>query len=96
MRQGDAAGAEDHLRRALDIWRPELGDHWRVHQAVTILAASISIQGRCEEAEPLLVASFEKLLDRKERTRRDAFERVREHFERCGKPQDVARFEAML
>ncbi len=97
IRQGAAAEAEAQLRRLLELWHPELGEHWRIDEGRSILGESVSAQGRCEEAEPLLVDSFERLLgEATDRTRQDAFSRLREHLERCGKAQEAARFEAML
>ena len=97
IRQGEAAQAEGHLRRLLERWRPKLGEHWQIDEGTSLLGASLSVQGRCRQAEELLVGSFERLLGRsKERTQRDALERLREHFERCGKPQEIVRFADML
>ena len=61
--QGQAAEAEASLRRLLEHWGPRFGDHWRLDHGTNILGHSISVQGRCEEAEKLLVQSFERLLD---------------------------------
>ena len=98
IRQGAAAEAEDSVRRLLDHWRPKLGDeHWRIQEGLGVLGESLSGQGRCAEAEELLVDSFEQLLAKaRDRTRQDAFGRLREHLERCGEAQRIARFEAQL
>ncbi len=92
---GKAARAEGDLLRLLEHWRRELGEHWWIDDGVGILGESISAQGRCEEAEPLLVESFEKLLANiHHRVRRTALKRLREHLERCGREQEIAPFEA--
>jgi serine/threonine-protein kinase len=97
IRQGQAAQAEAALRTLLDLWRPRLGDHWRIADARSILGESLSAQGRCAEAEPLMTESFEKILQAaKQSTKQDAFERLRQHFERCGESQKIPAFEAML
>jgi serine/threonine-protein kinase len=96
-RQGAAAEAEAELRRAIDLWRPTLGDHWRLDEGLSVLGESISIQGRCAEAEPLLVDSFERMLGKTiVRAQKGFLERLRDHFERCGQPQEAARYAAML
>ncbi len=97
IRQGAAAEAEANLRPLLEQWGGVLGDHWRIHLGRSILGESLSVQGRCEEAEPLLMASFDRLLERpRERTQRDVFWRLRGHLERCGQPERVAQYEAIL
>ncbi len=97
IRQGAAKEAEQSLRFLMESWRSQFGDHWRMDIARNVLGLSVSAQGRCAEAEPLLVESFERLLKHpRERTQRDAFWRLREHFERCGQPEKVPHFEAML
>lgn len=97
-RRGEADEAEASLRRLLEEWKPKLGaDHWRIDEGLSILGESVSLQGRWTEAEPLVIGSFERLLaTTRERTKSDAFERLREHFERCGKAGEVTRFEKML
>ncbi len=98
IRQGASVEAERRIVFLLQRWGPRLGeDHWRIAQGQSILGESISTQGRCQEAEPLLVESFQQLLTKAEqRHRQDAFDRLRDHLERCGRPQDIARNEAML
>jgi len=92
-----AAEAEDTLRRLLESWRGKLGEGWRGDEAIGILGESVSVQGRCAEAEPLLVGSFEQLLKKaKVWAQQEGLGRLRAHFERCDDPQGTARFEAML
>ena len=96
-RLGAAAEAEAELRRVLDRWRPELADHWRLDEGLSVLGESVSLQGRCAEAEPLLVDSFERMLGKTiVRARKGFLERLRDHFERCGQPREAARYTAML
>ncbi len=95
--QGQAAEAEASLRSLLELWRPRMGDHWRLDQGTNILGHSVSVQDRCDEAEELLVGSFERLLvHNRARAQRAALDRLSEHFERCGKPQATAHYAAML
>ena len=95
---GDPEEAEKRLRRSLAVWRSRLGaDNWRIAQAESLLGESVSVQGRCREAEPFLTESYPVILEgaRGERHKWDAFKRLKEHFERCGRRQEIARYEAM-
>ena len=95
---GDPEQAEGQLRSLLTLWRPRLGeDNWRIAQAESVLGESVSLQGRCQEAEPLVTEGYAVVREhaRGERRKRDAFERLRRHFERCGQPQKIARYESM-
>ncbi len=98
--QGLAAGAQEPIEGLLERWRPVFGeDHWRILKGESVLGESLSLQGRCQEAEPLLVESYRSLVGSaklKHRHKQDAFERLRDHLERCGRHQEIARFEAML
>lgn len=97
IRQGEFQDAEGRIRQLLTIWRPRLGaDHWRIAQGKNVLGESVSLQGRCSEAEPLLTKSFLVLVEHsRQRQKEDALRRLREHFERCGRPEEIERFEAM-
>ncbi|MCB1034239.1 MAG: tetratricopeptide repeat protein, partial [Acidobacteria bacterium] len=94
---GRAEAAEVGLRELLAAWRLRLGDHWRIAEGESILGECLSAQGRCAEAAPLLEGSFERLASRaKDRTRRDAFDRLERHLGRCGGLEELPRFAAML
>ena len=97
-RGGRPGEAEARLREILERWRPKLEDgHLRVVEGEGILGEALSLQGRCDEAEPLLAGSLEGLLGRaRRRDQDDALERLRRHFERCGRPEEIAPFEARL
>ena len=95
--QGEPAAAESELRRLLKRWQPLLGEHWRIAEGQGFLGESLSVQGRCFEAEPLLVKSFEQLLEKSSQSaREDGFERLRQHLERCDKEEQVSHFAAQL
>ncbi len=95
--QGAYARVESNLRGLLKEWRAKLGDHWRLAVGESLLGESLSALGRCEEAEPLLVASFERLVERsKGGATQSALDRLRGHFERCGDRGEIERFEALL
>ncbi|MEM7349777.1 MAG: serine/threonine-protein kinase [Acidobacteriota bacterium] len=95
--QGSAAEAERDIRNLL-ARRLVADDHRLNVEAHSVLGESLSVQGRCAEAEPTLVTSFEAMLGKtkKVRFRQDAFDRLRDHFERCGTPAASERFAAML
>ena len=97
IRLGALDAAEQEVRR-LVARRLVADDHWLRDEANSLLGESLSLQGKCAESESMLVESFQRLLGKntRERTRRDAFERLSAHLERCGKPQEVARYDAML
>lgn len=88
MRLGDP-DVEATLRRLIEVWQPRLGaDHWRLHEARGVLGETLSFEGRCDEAEPLLIESFERLLDTAgANAKTAALDRLREHFERCGRTE---------
>ena len=96
IRQGRAAEVEPGLRRLIEHRRSSLGDdHWRIAQARSILGACLSAQGRFDEAEPLLVAAYERLLEgARARYIDDALGRLRQHLERAGKAHEIAAYEA--
>ncbi len=97
LRLGQPAEAEVELRHLLAVWRPRLGDdHVRIAQAESVLGESLSVQGRCEEAEPLMVQAFKKLTKAKHRLRKDAFDVLRDHLQRCGRPQEIVGHETEL
>ena len=97
IRQGDPAKAETNLRQMLTRWDSVLEDNWRRDEGLSVLGESVSLQGRCEEAAPILIESFQNLVSKaRQRAQADGFDRLREHFERCGKTKEIARFQAML
>ena len=95
--QGAAGEAEREVRRLLER-RLVDDDHLLNDEGRSVLGESLSVQGRCEEAQPALVGSFEAILARQTsaRVRQDAFDRLRDHFERCGRPREIDRYAAML
>lgn len=98
LRLGDPVEAEKNLRDLLNLWRPRLGDdHSRIAQNESALGESLSVQGRCEEAHPLLVDAYELLSEgAKHRLRSDTFEILRDHLRRCGRESEIGVYEAML
>ena len=96
--QGRVGESQVQLQELLERWRPVFGEnHLRIARGESILGESLSRQGRCQEAESPLIESYLELLESaKHRHKKDAFERLRDHLERCGQRQEIARFEAML
>ncbi|MCH9648790.1 MAG: serine/threonine-protein kinase [Deltaproteobacteria bacterium] len=95
--QGAPERAEERIHQLLEEWQPRLGDHWRIADAQGLLGESISLQGRCQVADPLLVHSFEASLERaKSRSQLNALTRLRGHLERCGRAEEISHFEALL
>lgn len=95
--QGFPVEAERQIR-ALLARRLVGADHRLNDEGRGVLGESLSAQGRCEEAEALLVESFESQLKKaaRDRARQDALARLREHLVRCGKPQEIPRYSALL
>jgi serine/threonine-protein kinase len=95
---GKPVEAEADLRRIIARVRSKRGDdYWRIAQAESILGASLGVQGRNAEAEPLLIGGFERIVGAsRERYERDAFDRLRRYLEAQGRAEEVAAFEAKL
>jgi tetratricopeptide (TPR) repeat protein len=98
IQAGEPVAAQERLRRLIDEWEPRLREgHWLPAHARSILGDALSVQGRCEEAEDLLTASFERLLQvSRQRRAADALERLRRHFARCGRAEEIEPYEVML
>ena len=96
VKRNDPA-VEAELRQLVETWQPRFGDHWRIADVHSMLGESLSRQGRCEEAEPLLIESFEKLVAVADANpQRAGYERLAEHFSRCGDASRAEPYAAML
>ncbi|MEM9557712.1 MAG: serine/threonine-protein kinase [Acidobacteriota bacterium] len=89
--------AEAQLR---DLMAQELvaSDHWLQAQTRLLLGESLSRQGRCGEAEPMLESSYRDLVTRNRRARvaADALARLERHRELCPDSQlDLDELEAL-
>ena len=87
------------FRDGLPRWRSLLGtDHWLIADAESRLGAALTELGRFDEAEPLLVNAYQRLLVNSKSRRRQsaALERLTAHYERRGQLDQIARFEALL
>lgn len=63
-----------------------------------MLGEALAGQGRYAEAEPLLVEGYEKMAPPKSAVsrKREALERVIKLYETWGKPEEAARYRALL
>ncbi len=91
---GDAAKAEPMARQAVEILGRALppGD-WRVHGARSVHGACLTGLGRHQEAETLLLESYEALRDLRGEdasATRETRERLIELYRRSGRPEQAA------
>ena len=68
LRQNQYVEAELLLRESLIVYEATTPDSWRRFDAESMLGASLSGEGRYEQAEPLLVSGYAGLLERRLRT----------------------------
>ncbi len=99
-RRGDATGAETTFREALRIYTQTLPvDHPFEAEAKSGLGACLAAQGRYAEAEPLLQEGYTLLVEKRSprhaNTRR-ALERLITLYREWGKPDEAARYQALL
>ncbi len=100
LERGNARRAEELAREAMNICKEVLPDgHWQVASAKNVLGASLAAQGRCEEAEPLLLQSheaMEAIRGRYDRYVLKACRRVADGLERCGRTDQAEECRATL
>jgi len=87
---------ETHLRTALQIRKKALpANHYLIANTESLLGSCLAVQGRFDEAEPLLLGSYEKLKtkfgDRHEKTIA-ARERIAKLYEAMKKPEAALKF----
>jgi len=90
--QGRAREAEPLAREALAILQKATPASWRVADAESVLGGCLAVQGRFEEAEPLLVGAYEALAkDPADGSRRvgEARSRVAALYKSWGKPDRI-------
>ena len=63
-----------------------------------MLGGSLAGQGKHDEADPLLIEGYEKMEPPAKWAirKREALERLIEHYEAWGKPEEVARYKKLL
>jgi non-specific serine/threonine protein kinase/serine/threonine-protein kinase len=99
LRRGEVAEAEALAEEALRIYRATLpADHLKIVTARSVLGGVRAAQGRFEEAETLVVASYEKMVEGKERApeRLRGLQAVIALYEAWGRPEEAARYRALL
>jgi non-specific serine/threonine protein kinase/serine/threonine-protein kinase len=99
LHRGGVDEAEELTLRALHIYRASLPpDHLKITGAESMLGAVRTAQGRFEEAEALVVGGYEKMVRQKERApeRRRGLETVIQLYEAWGRPEEAARYRALL
>ncbi|MBX9625805.1 MAG: tetratricopeptide repeat protein [Gemmataceae bacterium] len=102
-RAGEPALAEPLLREALDLARGADPDGFRVAMASGVLGRVLHVQGRYEEAEPLLVESYERMKALEPRLPSGdrllvsaAADMLVRLYQRWGKPDEVRKWRAVL
>ncbi|UCG32036.1 MAG: serine/threonine protein kinase [Phycisphaerales bacterium] len=100
LAKGDYARAEPLLREAVGIFRnTRPGNDWKAAMTVSTLGSCLTALGRFDEAEPLVLESYATVNavrgQRHEDTHK-AMERVLALYEAWDKPEQAARWRAML
>jgi serine/threonine protein kinase/Tfp pilus assembly protein PilF len=99
LRKGDPAAAEPLLRESLAILAETLPEHRRRFDAMSLLGAALANQAKYAEAEPLLLESYAglKRLPRiPQKPVRNALGRLIKLYEAWGKPDEAAKWRALL
>ena len=65
LNAGTSTQAESLLRAALSVYEKQSPDSWERYNCTSMLGGSVATQNRYEEAEPLLIQSYEALLQRR-------------------------------
>jgi len=98
--EGDAAGAEPLLRRALEMRQRAFPDSdWRVGAARSLLGAALTALGRFEEAETMLLDAEKSLKPGLSPEGRDASatrERLAVLYESWGRPEKAAAYRTSI
>ncbi len=87
---GEANQAEPLLQEALQIQMQAAPEHWRTAEIQSVLGECLAAQRRFDEAEPLLLASYQGIREKKgdrSSTTREALARVVRAYEDWDKPQ---------
>ena len=98
IRQGEAAAAEARVRRLLERWRRERGDeHWVAAFGDGILGEALLAERRFDEAEAVLVRSFNTLLGHPQhRRRQEALDRLAALYRRTDRMPELEAFAQRL
>ncbi len=101
LAKGEPQNAEPLIREALELYEQSFDrPHWRTAEARTLLGEVRTLQGRYEEAETLLVDGYQGVLSEfqnpSHRRTLDAVNRLIRLYEAWGKPEEVARYRALI
>lgn len=92
--------AETSLRESLGLRQSHLAaGHWQIGSAQSFLGATLVGQGRYEEAEPILLAGYETLMNDPEtnpQRKREVVERLVELYDGWGRGEDAAHWRRRL
>ncbi|HEY0554045.1 MAG TPA: serine/threonine-protein kinase [Thermoanaerobaculia bacterium] len=90
LNEGKVAEAEAEIKDALLVFRAQQPPTWRTADAESVLGACLTAQGRFQEAEPLLLASYPVLKNDKgdgAKHAAEARQRILELYKAWGKPE---------
>jgi tetratricopeptide (TPR) repeat protein len=103
LEQARGSEAEPLLRECLTIREKVTPDDWRRYDAMSLLGGALLAQGRYAQAEPLVVAGYERMKAREDRIAvperpclLEAAERVIRLYEEWGQPDQATRWKAKL
>ena len=81
----------------MEIRAEALPDHWLKHNAVSLLGAALSGQGRFAAAEPLLIEGYESMEppEQARHCKAEALARRVELYERWDRPDEATRWRTL-
>ena len=95
--------AEPHARECLNIREKIMTDHWLRYNAMSLLGGALGGQGKHEEAEPLLLAGYRGLHQRRDKIPgaarirlTEALQRIVQLYETWDKPDQAAEWKQRL
>ncbi len=96
---GDPVSAEPLLRRGLDVLRRTLPEHWQTAVSASHLGACLTALRRFDEAEALLVSSYDTLVEKRGPEHRGtvaARQLLIELYDAWDRPREAARYRAAV
>jgi hypothetical protein len=95
--------AEPHARECLNIRAKIMTDHWLRYNAMSLLGGALGGQGKHEEAEPLLLAGYRGMHQRRDKIPglgrirlNQAMQRIVRLYETWDKPELAAEWKQRL
>jgi hypothetical protein len=96
LRQDQYAAAESLLREALATHDEKQRDRVEGVVPSSLLGKALTGQGKYAEAEPLLLASYRRMVERKSAHAAEAGERIVRLYTAWGKPDEAAKWRKKL